>query len=178
MLERAEDFHRRGVAITHCDRRKPRGRHSTNTCDWRAGIRWRRRGRLPVIAGMRGGTCKARAWASPASIPSATYIPILIGPTTFLGNVRETPFSEIWEKSADPLLRGLRDRLPLLKGRCANCRWKQACGGNLRVRAEEFFGDPWMADPACYLTNKEISKEITEQVEAMEDDVLLEEQAA
>ena len=95
-----------------------------------------------------------------------------------LGNVRETPFSEIWEKSSDPLLRGLRDRLPLLKGRCANCRWKQACGGNLRVRAEEFFGDPWMSDPACYLTDEEISKEVTEQVEAMEDDVLLSEQAA
>jgi radical SAM protein with 4Fe4S-binding SPASM domain len=95
-----------------------------------------------------------------------------------LGNVREAPFREIWEKSSDPLLRGLRDRLPLLKGRCANCRWKQACGGNLRVRAEQVYGDPWMSDPACYLTNKEISKEVTEPVEAMEGDVLLSEQAA
>lgn len=95
-----------------------------------------------------------------------------------LGNVRETPFREIWEKSADLLLCGLRNRLPLLKGRCANCRWKQACGGNLRVRADELFGDPWQADPACYLTNKEISKGVTEQVETLEDDVLLEEQAA
>jgi radical SAM protein with 4Fe4S-binding SPASM domain len=95
-----------------------------------------------------------------------------------LGNVREAPFSEIWGESSDPLLRGLRDRLPLLKGRCANCRWKQACGGSLRVRAEEFYGDPWMSDPACYLTEKEISREVTEQVEAMEDNVLLSEQAA
>ena len=38
---------------------------------------------------------------------------------------------------------------------------------------KKYFGDPWMSDPACYLTNKEISKEVTEQVEAMEDDVLL-----
>jgi len=95
-----------------------------------------------------------------------------------LGNVRERPFPQIWEMSTDPLLRGLRDRLPLLQGRCGNCRWKQVCGGNLRVRAEEFFGDPWQADPACYLTNKEIIKGVTEQVETLEDDVLLEEQAA
>jgi hypothetical protein len=46
------------------------------------------------------------------------------------------------------------------------------------VRAEEFFGDPWMSDPACYLTDKEISKGVTEQVEVMADDVLLSEQAA
>ena len=95
-----------------------------------------------------------------------------------LGNVRETPFSEIWGKSTDPLLQGLRNRLPLLKGKCAKCRWKQACGGNVRVRAEKFFGDPWMTDPACYLTRNEIGKEIADPVEAMEDDVLLEEQAA
>ena len=95
-----------------------------------------------------------------------------------LGNVRENPFSQIWGKSSDPLLQGLRDRLPRLKGRCGNCRWVLACGGNLRVRAEAIHGDPWMSDPACYLTNKETNKEVTELVKAMEDDVLLPEQAA
>jgi len=95
-----------------------------------------------------------------------------------LGNIRETPFSKIWAKPTDPLLVGLRDRLPLLKGRCAHCRWQEACGGSLRVRAEECFDDPWMTDPACYLTGEEINKELPDQVEAMEDDVLLPEQAA
>jgi radical SAM protein with 4Fe4S-binding SPASM domain len=95
-----------------------------------------------------------------------------------LGNVRSTPFSEIWAESTDATLAGLRDRLPLLKGRCADCRWKQACGGSLRVRAEEVYGDPWMHDPACYLTQIEIKKEIPEQVMAMENEVLLPEQAA
>jgi hypothetical protein len=66
----------------------------------------------------------------------------------------------------------------MLKGRCGNCQWKQTCGGNLRVRSEEAFGNPWMSDPACYLTNKEISKEVIERYAAMEDDVLLSEQAA
>jgi hypothetical protein len=35
-----------------------------------------------------------------------------------------------------------------------------------------------MTDPACYLTSNEIGKEIADPLEAMEDDVLLEEQAA
>ncbi len=36
----------------------------------------------------------------------------------------------------------------------------------------------WMYDPACYLTAEEIIKELPEQVGTMENDVLLEEQAA
>ena len=96
----------------------------------------------------------------------------------FLGNVRETPFGEIWRNSANPLLQGLRHRLPLLKGKCAKCRYQATCGGNSRVRAEEYFGDPWMADPACYLTNDEIEKDSADLAQAMEDDVLLPEQAA
>ena len=48
----------------------------------------------------------------------------------------------------------------------------------MRVRAEEYFGDPWMTDPACYLTNDEIDKEVADLTEAMEDDVLLPGQAA
>ena len=177
ILERAEDFHRRGVEIkiatdeNHADgiyfylrlacmNPLPRGSRSIRLLQ-------------ACGAGVQGAGVGLAGIDSVGDVHPDPYWANYI-----LGNVRETPFSEIWEKSADLLLRGLRDRLPLLKGRCANCRWKQACGGNLRVRAEELFGDPWMADPACYLTNKEISKEVTEQVEAMEDDVLLQEQAA
>jgi radical SAM protein with 4Fe4S-binding SPASM domain len=95
-----------------------------------------------------------------------------------LGNVRSTPFSVIWSDPTNPILAGLRDRLPRLKGRCAECRWQQTCGGNMRVRAEEVYGDPWMHDPACYLTQLEIIKELPELVEVMENEVLLPEQAA
>ncbi|OGX37850.1 MAG: hypothetical protein A3C53_06360 [Omnitrophica WOR_2 bacterium RIFCSPHIGHO2_02_FULL_68_15] len=76
--------------------------------------------------------------------------------THALGNVRERPFSEIWTNNADPLLTGLRDRLPLLTGRCGTCRWKPVCGGSFRVRALHATGDPWGPDPACYLTDDEI----------------------
>ncbi|MFH1066929.1 MAG: radical SAM protein, partial [bacterium] len=55
--------------------------------------------------------------------------------THFLGNVKQTPFSKIWTQSTDPLLIGLRNRLPLLQGRCARCRLQRVCGGGVRARA-------------------------------------------
>lgn len=75
------------------------------------------------------------------------------------GNVQERKFSEIWQDLSDPILAGLKDRLPLLKGRCGRCRFKAVCGGSLRARAEVVTGDPWEADPGCYLTDEEISGE-------------------
>lgn len=73
-----------------------------------------------------------------------------------LGNVKQRPFSEIWSDNSIPLLAGLRNRLPLLKGRCGQCHFKEICGGSFRVRAAQVYGDPWASDPACYLTDKEI----------------------
>jgi Fe-coproporphyrin III synthase len=72
-----------------------------------------------------------------------------------LGHVKERPFSRIWQDLSDPLLAGLRDRAPLLKGRCGACRWKEVCGGGFRVRALQVHGDPWAQDPGCYLTDAE-----------------------
>jgi radical SAM protein with 4Fe4S-binding SPASM domain len=74
-----------------------------------------------------------------------------------LGNVRERPFRDVWMDTSDPLLAGLRDRLPLLKGRCGSCRWQPLCGGSFRVRALQATGDPWAPDLACYLTDEEIT---------------------
>jgi len=73
-----------------------------------------------------------------------------------LGNIRQRPFSEIWTDPDEPLLKGLRDRRSNIKGRCKLCRFFDACGGSLRVRADAYFSDPWAPDPACYLTDEEI----------------------
>ena len=73
------------------------------------------------------------------------------------GNVKERPFGEIWEDTSDPLMRGLKDRRGLLKGRCGRCSFVDLCNGNLRIRAETAYGDVWAEDPACYLTEEEIS---------------------
>lgn len=76
-----------------------------------------------------------------------------------LGNVRERPFGEIWTDLSNPLMAGLKDRRGLLNGRCATCRWLAICNGNFRARAEAVTGDFWGSDPACYLTDEEISGE-------------------
>jgi len=73
------------------------------------------------------------------------------------GNVKDKPFSRIWTEATDPVLAGLKDRLPRLHGRCAGCRFKSVCGGSLRARAEAVTGDPWASDPGCYLTDDEIA---------------------
>ncbi len=73
-----------------------------------------------------------------------------------LGNVKERPFSEIWEDLSDPLMAGLKRRPRPVKGRCAQCRYLDICNGNTRVRAMQLTGDPWAEDPACYITDEEI----------------------
>ncbi|HIJ54750.1 MAG TPA: 12,18-didecarboxysiroheme deacetylase [Deltaproteobacteria bacterium] len=73
------------------------------------------------------------------------------------GNIRKRPFSEIWTDTGNPLMKQLKEKKKYVKGRCATCRWLDICGGNFRVRAEAVIGDVWAPDPACYLTDEEIS---------------------
>jgi len=73
-----------------------------------------------------------------------------------LGNVRERPFSEIWQDCSDPIMAGLKKRPRAVKGRCAACAVFDICGGNTRVRALQLTGDAWEEDPGCYLTDEEI----------------------
>lgn len=85
----------------------------------------------------------------------------VVHPDTFwwhypLGNVRERPFSEIWQDTSDPLMAGLKASPRTLKGRCGECQYFDVCGGNTRVRAQQLTGDPWQEDPACYLSDEEI----------------------
>ncbi|MCB1776638.1 MAG: heme d1 biosynthesis radical SAM protein NirJ [Candidatus Competibacteraceae bacterium] len=73
-----------------------------------------------------------------------------------LGNVRTRPFSQIWTDTSDPLMAGLKAKPRPLKGRCGACAYRDICGGNTRVRAQQLTGDPWAEDPACYLSDQEI----------------------
>ena len=73
-----------------------------------------------------------------------------------IGNVRERPFSEIWQDTTDPLMAGLKAARRPLEGRCASCRHLAICGGNSRTRAWQLTGNPWAEDPGCYLSDEEI----------------------
>jgi heme d1 biosynthesis radical SAM protein NirJ len=72
-----------------------------------------------------------------------------------VGNVKQTPFSQLWTGD-DPILAELRRRPRPLKGRCGACAYQAVCGGNTRIRALQLTGDPWAEDPACYMDDAEI----------------------
>ncbi len=75
-----------------------------------------------------------------------------------LGNVKQRPFSEIWQDKSNETLAALRTRNGRLQGKCAGCRFLNVCGGGFRVRAVQVHGDLWAPDPACYLTEEEIAE--------------------
>ena len=72
-----------------------------------------------------------------------------------IGNLRQENFSQLWSKT-EHLLTKLRDRKKYIKGRCAECRFLDLCGGGFRARAELITGDTWDTDTNCYLTESEI----------------------
>ncbi len=77
-----------------------------------------------------------------------------------LGNIKSRPFSEIWTDTTNEFLMKMKEKKLHVKGRCSQCRWLDICAGNFRARGESVKGDPWDSDPACYLTDEEIKKEI------------------
>lgn len=62
------------------------------------------------------------------------------------GNVRETPFEEIWQDS--PIFTQLRD-FSAYKGACGTCDQNSICGG-CRARAYYYNGDFLAEEPWCY----------------------------
>ena len=77
--------------------------------------------------------------------------------TVSFGNIRKRPFGEIWLDTSNELMAKLKDKKNFVTGRCSNCRWLDVCAGNFRARAESAEGDLWASDPACYLTDEEVS---------------------
>ncbi|MFV0515357.1 MAG: heme d1 biosynthesis radical SAM protein NirJ [Jhaorihella sp.] len=112
-----------------------------------------------------------RAWGGNSSGLGVANIDFLgdVHPDTYwsdytVGNVKTTPFSELWT-GGDRMLALLRTRPRPLKGRCGVCSLRDICGGNTRIRALQLTGDPWAEDPACYLDNAEIGIEDAERLE-------------
>lgn len=77
-----------------------------------------------------------------------------------LGNIREQSFEEIWMDKENGFLEDLRRREELVQGKCSRCRFLDTCRGGFRARAEAVYDDIWAEDPACYLSEEEISGEL------------------
>jgi heme d1 biosynthesis radical SAM protein NirJ len=106
---------------------------------------------------------KLALWGGNASGINVANIDNLgnVHPDTFwwhysLGNVRDRPFSEIWQDTSDPIMAGLKAKPRRIGGRCGGCAYFDICGGNTRVRAMQLSGDAFAEDPACYLSDPEI----------------------
>lgn len=154
ILERTEDFHKRGLnkeiltVDNHADNAyiylKMKERNPKRAEEIYQWMKWN------------GGGANSSGVGISNIDTQGNVHPDQFWQTALLGNIRQRKFSEIWSDNSIPLLRDLRNRLPLLKGRCGACKFKEICGGSFRVRAQQVYGDPWAQDPACYLTDEEI----------------------
>lgn len=70
------------------------------------------------------------------------------------GNVRETPFPQIWRNSN--IFRNLRDR-GKYEGKCGICEYHQVCGG-CRARAYSMTGNYLGEEPLCSYTPAGVSR--------------------
>jgi radical SAM protein with 4Fe4S-binding SPASM domain len=123
-------------------------------------LHWAERNAPASVAHLRG---KLAQWGGNSSGVNIANIDNLgnVHPDTMwwhytLGNVRQRPFSAIWNDLSDPIMAGLRVKPRRIGGRCGACAFFDVCGGNTRVRALKITGDPWAEDPGCYLDDSEI----------------------
>ena len=109
-----------------------------------------------IFAGQYHSAFKGRGMAFAEVDPLGYVHPDQFTQHHTFGNVRERKFGDIWQDTTNPIMAGLKDRKPLLKGRCSKCKFLDNCNGNFRTRAEARTGDFWESDPSCYLTDEEI----------------------
>lgn len=155
LFDRTEQFHQRGLEkeILTVDN------HADNPFLWMR-VRQRHPERAPEVWRMltwNGGNQSGIAVSSIDPVGAVHFDQFSW--SYAIGSVRDRPFSLIWTQSRDPRLVAMRRKPRPIKGRCAGCRFLALCNGNLRARAESYFGDFFAPDPACYLTDEEIGIE-------------------
>ncbi len=73
----------------------------------------------------------------------------------YIGNMSETPFSEIWLNKDNEMLNKLREYPRKISGYCKDCGVLDICNGGSRSRANAIYDDLWAQDPSCYLSDNE-----------------------
>lgn len=71
-----------------------------------------------------------------------------------VGNLLETPLRELYNQS--DLFRALRDRNRMSDG-CQECCFSRLCRGGLKCLSYAVAGDPFKADPGCWLAENKLS---------------------
>jgi len=68
-----------------------------------------------------------------------------------VGNIMETPLVELYFQS--DLFRALRNQKRNSEG-CEDCFYNRFCRGGLKCLSYALIGDPFQADPGCWLVSK------------------------
>ncbi|MDN7013006.1 radical SAM protein [Methanoculleus sp. FWC-SCC3] len=72
-----------------------------------------------------------------------------------VGNIREKPFSTIWNDPENRILADFRRKKDLVGGSCGRCSYRDRCGGGCRIRAFADTGDLWAEDTLCPVRREE-----------------------
>lgn len=80
-------------------------------------------------------------------------------PEFLVGNIRDKPFSRLWEDSANPVLSRFREKEAPFGGRCGTCGYRELCGGGCRVRAWAKAGDFLAEDSFCFVSDSRFCPE-------------------
>lgn len=91
--------------------------------------------------------------------PNGHVNPCVYMPTRTIGDLRETPFADIWNQLLEAILSDREDR----GDHCGVCDYRSFCGG-CRARAESYTGDVQAGDPGC-IYNEHMWKKIMDRRE-------------
>jgi radical SAM protein with 4Fe4S-binding SPASM domain len=72
-------------------------------------------------------------------------------PAFLVGNIRDQPFSSLWNDDTSHVLARFRKKSLEIRGKCRSCIYLRLCGGGCRVRAYAQSGDFAGEDPFCYI---------------------------
>ena len=74
-----------------------------------------------------------------------------------LGNIKDRTFTQIWTDTTNPVLIKLRNKTQFADKRCLACKYFDLCKGNFRFTGQDPADENWRNEPACYLTDEQIS---------------------
>ena len=103
-----------------------------------------------LLASLHGGCSAGDRVANVDSRGNVYPCQFARSPEFLVGNIRDRPFSALWNDDASPVLARFRTKPRAVNGKCGSCTYLRLCGGGCRVRASVLGGDFLAADPFCF----------------------------
>ncbi|MDD1706161.1 MAG: radical SAM protein [Methanoregulaceae archaeon] len=106
-----------------------------------------------LLASLNGGCSAGERVANVDSRGNVYPCQFARSPAFLIGNIRDRPFSSLWNDDASHVLARFRKKPTEIRGKCRSCTYLPLCGGGCRVRAYARSGDFAGEDPFCYVGN-------------------------